>query len=1039
MIQETPTTAPPAGALPGPRGGLKPGAGGDRLAAYLEATRVHGDIVCLNEQQKVFLISHPDHVKHVLQDNQANYRQNVRKKVIMGQQSLALASGDAWKQRRRLLQPLFNQQRLAPLAPKVTAGAARMMDRWAEPARNGESVEVAQAMADLTLDVLIEGLLGNAASRGGLHRSVTTAFEYFNARVRNPNPRPLWVPTPRNLGMMAALRGLASNVRRTIAEHQESGEPAGDLLSMMLSTRDEQTGQALSPAQIQDELMMLLVMGHMTTAMAATWTLFLLTRHPEAEARVRAEIAGVVGDRPAGFQDVAKLSYLRMAIEESLRIYPPSWSFSRAALGDDEIGGYRIPAGAVLSISPWVTHRRPELWPDPERFDPERFEPGRAAERPRFAYYPFGGGPRVCIARDMAMMELPLILATVLQRYRLRPVPGPSAAPAPGIVLRPRAGLWMKLEDPAAAATPAAPEQPPFEPVPALILGDAGAPAFLRRSEGGQYAPVPRAEFLDRTRRAARALAAMGVAPGDRFAVVAAGPEAVLMDLAALATGAVTVPLQPSPETGEVVRVLRDSGVRYVAAPPARLKELLTRRQDLPEVRAWIQLGAGAASGEGITTLTALLEAGAKAGGPDAEALVRQRRPEDPASLLYTPGTAGESRPVEITHGNLAAAVWGVTSALPVRAGDVVFSGLPFARPSERTFLYASLRQGATLAFPGAPESMDQDIRQARPHVFTSTPDFWKRFLNWLFQTVQSNTPRRRRYFQTAVQIGRGSLPYRIRHRHPPGMDRWRLLLADKLIFGPIRARFGDRFRFAVSGGDRIPHGWITFLWAAGMPVYESFGLAETCGFATLNTPAAVQPGTAGVPLPGLELRVAGDGEILLRGAAVAAGPAVDAEGWLHTRDEGWIDESAMLNVRGRQGEIFTSPDGRKVSPAGLESLVRSSHFVGHAVVVGEGRPHNAALIAPDLHALERMAKRRRIEHSSIEELVRDERVRDVIGKEIEGFNERLAAHDKIKAWEILPHGFSVATGELTPARTLRRQAVLEKYRVVIEKMYAGA
>ncbi|HSG40049.1 MAG TPA: AMP-binding protein, partial [Thermoanaerobaculia bacterium] len=309
-------------------------------------------------------------------------------------------------------------------------------------------------------------------------------------------------------------------------------------------------------------------------------------------------------------------------------------------------------------------------------------------------------------------------------------------------------------------------------------------------------------------------------------------------------------------------------------------------------------------------------------------------------------------------------------------------------------------------------------------------------FLNWLFQTVQSNTPRRRRLFQTAVQIGRGSLPYRIRHSQPPGMNRWRLLLADKLIFGPIRARFGDRFRFAVSGGDRIPHGWITFLWAAGIPVYESYGLTETCGFATLNTPAAVQPGTAGVPLPGMELRVAEDGEILLRGAAVAAGPAVDAEGWLHTGDEGWIDESAMLSILGRQGDVFTGLGGRKVSPAGLETLVRSSHFVGHALVVGEGRPHNVALIAPDLHALERMAKRRRIEYASIEELVRDQRVRDVIGKEIEGFNEKLAAHDKIKAWEILPNSFTVATGELTPARTLRRKAVLEKYRVVIEKMY---
>lgn len=1033
MTQENLTTAPPAGALPGPRGGIR-ATGAERLAAYLEATRAHGDVVCVSEERRVFLISHPDHVKQVLQDNQANYRQNVRQKVVMGAQSLALSAGEAWKQRRRLLQPLFNQQRLAPLAPGVVAGAGRMLDRWMEPARGGAPVDFAAEMADLSLDLLIEGLLGHDGGRGGLRRAVASAFECFNERVRAADPLPLWVPTPGNLSLARALRDLSRNVRAAIDEHQESGEE-GDLLSMMLSTRDERTGRTLNAAQLQDELMMLLVMGHMTTAMAATWTFFLLSRHPEAEARVRAEIAEVVGDRPASFEDVAKLAYTRQVIEEALRLYPPSWTFSRAAIADDEIGGYRIPAGSSVTLAPWVTHRRPDLWPDPEVFDPGRFEPGRAAGRHRFAWYPFGGGPRVCIARDMAMMELPLILATVLQRCRPRPVAGRSAAPAPGIVLRPRDGLWMTPEDPAA---PPVRREAPFEPLPALLLAPpVAAPAFLRRAEGGEYVPVARAELLDRARRLARALAAMGVAPGDRLAVVAGGLDAMLVDLAALTAGAVTVPVQPALEPAAAVRLIQESGARYVAAGPARMKELLARRGEAPGVRTWIQLGPGASPGEGVETLASILEAGAKAEGPDVETLVRRLKPEDPASLLFTPGTEGEPRAVAISHGNLAAAVRGVAEALPVRPGEVVLSGLPFARPAERTFLHACLRQGATLAFPGSADSMEQDLRRVRPQVFTSTPDFWKRFLNWLFQTVQANTPRRRRLFQSAVQVGRRSLPFRVRHENPPGSDRWRLLLAEKLVFGRIRARLGNRFRFAVSGGDRIPHGWITFLWAAGIPVYESYGLAETGGFATLNTPGAVQPGTAGVPLPGLEVRIAVDGEILVRGGAVAAGPAVDAEGWLHTGDDGWIDEAGMLAVRGRKSEVFVGPQGKKVSPSALESLIRSSHFIANALVVGDGRPHNAALIVLDLHALQRMAQRRKIAFSTVEELVRHPRVRDAIGKELDGFNEKLADHDKIKAWDVLPAGFTVATGELTPAGTLRRQAVLEKHADAIEKLYA--
>ncbi len=1034
MIQETLTpTAPSAREMPGPRGGIRI-AGGERLAAYLEATRLHGDVVCVSEQRRLFLISHPDHVKRVLQDNQANYRQNVRKKIVMGAQSLALSAGEDWKQRRRLLQPLFNQQRLAPLAPGVVAGSGRMLDRWMDPARGGAPLDVAAEMADLLLDLLIEGLLGHDGGRGGLRQAVASAFEHFNARLGVTDPLPLWVPTLRNLSLVKALRGLSRNVRAAIAEHQESGEE-GDLLAMMLSTRDERTGQILNPEQLQDELMMLLVMGHMTTAMAATWVFFLLSRHPEAEARVRAEIAEVVGDRPAEFRDVARLAYTRQAIEETLRLYPPSWSFSRAAIADDEIGGYLIPAGATVAISPWVTHRRPDLWTDPERFDPDRFEPGRAAERHRFAWYPFGGGPRVCIARDMAMMELPLILATVFQRCRPCPVPGRSAAPTPGIVLRPRDGLWMTPESP--AAVPAALREAPFEPLPAVLVKPAAdAPAFLRRAEGGEYVPVPRAEFLDRARRLARALVAAGVAPGDRLAVFAGGADALLMDLAALTAGAVTVPVPPTLEPAEAVRIFRETGALYVAAGPARMKELLPLRGDAPGVRTWIQIGPGAA-GDGMVTLASLLEA--KAEGPEIpeiEELVRRLRPEQPASLLLTPGTEGRARAVEVTHGNLAAVVRGLTEALPVRPGEVVLSGLPFARPAERAFLHASLRQGATLAFPGPGDAIDQDIRKVRPHVLTSTPDFWKRFLNWLFQTVQSISPRRRRAFQKAVQTGRRVLPFRVQHKNPPGAERWRLWMAEKTVFGGIRARLGGRLRFAVSGGDRIPHGWITFVWAAGIPVYESYGLTETGGFATLNTREAIQPGSSGIPLPGLEVRVAADGEILVRGAAVAAGPAVDADGWLHTGDDGWIDEAGMLSVRGRKSEVFTGPHGKKVSPSGLESLLRSSHFLSHAVVVGEGRPHNAALLVPDLHALQRMAKRRRIEHSSIAELVRDPRVREAVGKDIAGYNERLAAHDQIKAWDLLPDTFSAATGELTATGTLRRKTVLEKYAAEIEKLY---
>jgi long-chain acyl-CoA synthetase len=818
--------------------------------------------------------------------------------------------------------------------------------------------------------------------------------------------------------MIVARRGLARAVRRAVAEHRDGDRPAADLLSMMLAARDEQTGERLNPEQLLDEIMMLLVMGHMTTAAAITWVLVLLARHPPVEERVRAELAAVVGERPAGFADVQRLVYTRMVIEETLRLYPPSWSFSRQALADDEIGGYRIPAGSVLSISPWVTHRRPELWPDAERFDPERFGAQRGAERPRFAYYPFGGGPRVCIARDLAMMELPLVVATIFQRYRLRLLPGESTAPVTGIVLRPRAAK-MVPEDPAG---PAPRRGRPFATIPEMLLAGApgDAPALLERTEG-RYAGVSRAELIARVRRLAHALTALGVAPGERLALLAAnGPRWVAADLAALAAGAVTVPLQADLDPAEAVRRLAECGARYVLTDSA---ELLARRAESPEVRAWIDLAN--LQGEGT------------AAAEDFAALVRRRRPEDPATLLYTPGTAGAPKAVELTHGNLAAAVHGLLEALPLRPAETVLSYLPLARAAERTLLYACLFRGATMAWAGSPETLDQDLRQVQPHVLSTAPDFWKRLLNWLFQTVQSNTPRRRRIFQQAVQIGRMSLPFRERQRRPPGMLGLYLRLADRFVFARVRQRLGGRFRFALSGGESIPHGWITFLWAAGIPVYECYGLTEAGGIAALTTPRAARPGSCGAPLPGMEIRVADDGEILLRGDTVARA-SVDGDGWLHTGDAGRIEDAGMLIVLGRKADLFTGAGGKQVSPAGLESLLRSSHFLAHAVVVGAGRPFNAALLVPDLAVLQRLAQRRGIAYSTVEELVRDRRVREVVAKEIEGFNDKLAAHDKIQAWELLPHGFSPAGGELTAARTLRRAAVLEKYAGQIERLYAG-
>jgi long-subunit acyl-CoA synthetase (AMP-forming)/cytochrome P450 len=1083
------TLAPPATAagraplpLAGPPGGLP--LTGNRLEVYLEATRRHGDVVCVDPRRPSFLLSHPEHVRHVLQENQQNYRQALRKRILMGRQSLALSSGEEWRQRRRLMQALFRPPRLHRLVPKMTRASGELVARWRDAAGRGEQVDVAAAMTALTLDILIDGLLGDEAGQGGrLRRAVSTAFDYFNERARRGRALLISVPTVRNLRLLRSLAELKAAVTETVAARRVAENPENDLLSMLIAARDEQSGEVMDDEQLKDELMMLLVMGHMTTAMAITWTWHLLARHPDVDDRVRAEIATVVGGRPPELRDVAELTYTRRVIEETLRLYPPSWVLSRVAREDDAIGGYRIPAGAVVQLSPWVTHRRPELWDDPERFDPDRFLPERAAARPRFSYYPFGGGPRVCIARDLALLELPLILATVAQAYRLRAVPGRRVAPLTGIVLQPRGGLPMRLEPAGGNAPLAAPgARPPAAPstvaeLPLLAAGR-GTPALLHKV-AGRYQPIGGAELRGQVGRLARALAGLGLAPGERVALLAGnGPLWPVVDFAVLAVGGVTVAIHPGVPAAEAVRQLRDSGavLAFVAGGGhAEAVELAAGRGELPRVRRLVALDPGPSSAVSAvsaaavsavsaaggtagavaaaptaaswTPLDALLEAGDEPPPDELEAWVRRRRPDEPATLVYTAGTTGAPKPVLLTHANLTANVLGLAAALDVRQGDTAFSFLPLAHPYERVLHYLYLYRGATIAYAASTATAEEDLREVQPHLFSSVPEAWKRYLNWVFDSVQSGPAWRRRLFRAAVKVGRAALPYRVRRQRPPGLLGWQLALADRWVFTRLRETFfGKRFRFAVSGGSRLSHGWITFLWAAGMPVFEGYGLCEAGPVVTLNTAAAVVPGSAGAPLPGAELTLGPDGEILARGpnvarpasaSAAAPAPAVDAAGWLHTGDVGMLDDAGMLHVLGRREDLFASPDGRRVAPVPLAGLLQSSHLIARALVVGEGRASTGALIVPDFEFLAATMRRRGIAAASRQEIVRHPRVREIYEREIAGFNRNLAAHDQIKVWELLADDWSVASGELSPTGTVRRQAVLERYAAVVEGLYS--
>ena len=441
-------------------------------AFLLQIARQYGDIVRYPVGPlAAYLIVHPDGVKHVLQDNAKNYSKDTFQYNLLSSitgRGLLTSDGDFWLRQRRLAQPAFHRQRIAGFAGLMTGYAEAMLARWDGYAARGEPLDVAAEMMHLALQIVDKALfsieIGDAADE--LAQATLVVLDHIVGRARTFGMVPQWLPTPGNLRYRKALAILEDAVNATIAARRRDPGNTADLLAMLMAARDPETSEGttvpeaqrsgtmvpeaqrsgMTDRQLRDEMMTLLIVGHETVASALAWTWYLLATDPVAEAKLHAELTAVLGRRTPGVDDLPDLRYTQAVFEEALRLYPPAWIITRKALADDEILGCRVPANALVVASPYVTHRQAAAWADPETFDPDRFNEERKAGRPRFAYYPFGGGPRLCIGDQFAMTEAKLIIATVAQRCRLIPVPGHPIVVEPGVTLRPKHGLLMRIE-----------------------------------------------------------------------------------------------------------------------------------------------------------------------------------------------------------------------------------------------------------------------------------------------------------------------------------------------------------------------------------------------------------------------------------------------------------------------------------------------------------------------------------------------------------------------------------------------------------------
>ena len=433
----------------------------DRLAFFTRCAREYGDVVPLRLLGKpVILLNRPDLIEQVLVTHHKQFVKHFGLRLykpILGN-GLVTSEGDFWRRQRKLSAPAFQASRLPGYAKAMVECAQRMCDAWAATAGkenapvNGVARDVNADMMRLTLEIACKTLFGADACPDPdvVGRAMEDGLEGVAARFRGRIPLPAWVPTPANLRLRRSLRTLHAVVAEMIEGRRATIARGGadadhdDLLSMLLAARDDD-GSGMTAAQLLDEVLTLFLAGHETTALALSYSLYLLAHHPEAQSALRAELTEVLCDRPPSFADLPRLAYTRNVVTESMRLYPPADFLGREATADCEVAGIAVRKGTNLFMSQWVMHRDARFFPEPLKFDPTRWTPEFERSLPRYAYFPFGAGPRYCIGQTFAAAEAALVLATICQRFEFAPDPTFRLELNPGITLRPRAGVWLSV------------------------------------------------------------------------------------------------------------------------------------------------------------------------------------------------------------------------------------------------------------------------------------------------------------------------------------------------------------------------------------------------------------------------------------------------------------------------------------------------------------------------------------------------------------------------------------------------------------------
>ncbi len=573
--------------------------------------------------------------------------------------------------------------------------------------------------------------------------------------------------------------------------------------------------------------------------------------------------------------------------------------------------------------------------------------------------------------------------------------------------------------------------------------------AYLVKRDG-VWQPHGHADVLERARRISLGLEALGVALGDRIGLMSENrPEWALADWACLCSGVTDVPIYPTLPAEQIIHPLNDAGVVVLfVSTPEQAAKAGSVRANLGTLRTIISFtdpvppGADYSLAE-LEAAGALLDSPERAAAWKATALAIA--PDDLASLIYTSGTTGVPKGVMLSHGNIASNCAALRSRLDLRAGDLALSFLPLSHIFERTGDYVLFAAGVSIAYAESAETISANMEELRPQLALSVPRLFEKMYARVVEGALAAGGMRARVFRWARGVGERAAALRLRGGTPGGLLTIQSRLADRLVFARIRSRLGGQLRFLVSGGAPLAPAIHTFFHAAGLPILEGYGLTETSPVITMNTLDALRIGAVGTPIPGVEVAIADDGEILTRGPHVMQGyynrpddtaEVLDADGWLHTGDIGVV-EGGYLRITDRKKDIIVTAGGKNIAPQPIEHLLTLNLFIAQAVMIGDGRRYPIVLVVPDFTQLEAWATQQRLVWDSRSELLATPVVAEKIAREVQHTLAGLASFEMPKRIGLLEQEFSVERGELTPKMSVRRRAIAQTYGALIESLYA--